>query len=92
MAYLSLITFLDGLLYGPDLLMVLLNLCNKASWIWTEKVTLIVHLTTIYIYTEKLSWSVFHGSVPFRVTSWFSINFKVVNFLLPRFSLWYRHG
>ena len=30
--------------------MVLLNLCNKASWIWTEKVTLIVHLTTIYIY------------------------------------------
>ena len=85
--------------------MVLLNLCNKASWIWTKDISeqntqeLAFSLRPysalncyIYIYTEKLSWSVFHGSVPFRVTSWFLINFKVVNFLLPRFSLWYRHG
>ena len=32
----------------------------------------------IYISTEKFSWSVLHGSAPFCVTSWVSIDFKVI--------------
>ena len=50
----------------------------------------------IYIYMEKLSWSVFHRITlierPFPRYLLVLLNFKVGNVLLPRFSLWYRHG
>ena len=45
---------------------------------------------------EKLSWSVFHRITlierPFPRYLLVLLNFKVGNVLLPRFSLWYRHG
>ena len=45
---------------------------------------------------EKLSWSVFHGITlierPFLRYLLVLLNFIVEKVLLPRFSLWYRHG
>ena len=50
--------FLDGLLYEPDLRMVLFHLSNQASWTWTEDISFL-SLFTNEMKTVLTQWTLF---------------------------------